>query len=97
VCCAAGVDLSGGAVRGVLPGTITSSSDQLPQDPQQGDSELSEGLSSLVWICSNSQTNAQITVLNAQRPDHTLSPSPPTAQTSSASAACQVLRTQTTL
>ncbi|KAI1883906.1 hypothetical protein AGOR_G00220910 [Albula goreensis] len=78
VCCAAGVDLSGGMAEstgGVAGGDTEglkrkrgshSSLDQLDQDPQEQHTELSEGLSSQVWICSNSQTDAIITVLNAK-------------------------------
>ncbi|XP_064172035.1 C-Jun-amino-terminal kinase-interacting protein 4-like isoform X2 [Anguilla rostrata] len=81
VCCAAGVDLSGGGARDV-PGEDAkshkqrkgsqSSLDQPEQDPQEGDAEPPEEPSSLVWICSSSQNEAKITVLNAKEPAHPL-------------------------
>ncbi|KAJ8253855.1 hypothetical protein COCON_G00204670 [Conger conger] len=88
VCCAAGVDLSGGragdkdSVAGDVAGEDTKSQkerkgsqgslEQPEQDPQERDTELSEEPSSLVWICSSSQNEAKITVLNAKHPGHPL-------------------------
>ncbi|KAG7459381.1 hypothetical protein MATL_G00209990 [Megalops atlanticus] len=86
VCCAAGVDLSGGGPRdgaGVSGSNIgrkdvqgqrrdsRGSLDQ-EQDPKEWDTELSEGLSSLVWICSSSHSDAKVTVLDAKQPTHVL-------------------------
>ncbi|KAJ8251151.1 hypothetical protein GJAV_G00217870 [Gymnothorax javanicus] len=88
VCCAAGVDLSGGrpcdkgSVSADIAGEDTKSLkqrkgsqgslDQSEQAPQVQDAGPSEGLSSLVWICSSSQNEAKITVLNAKQPAHPL-------------------------